>query len=423
LLNTKEITMWDTILAEALGQPGIAEKSKKTLLQQTIGENQPGTILRDFTALVEFIGEDGLKTSGKYFMLPQAKLSDLNEQMSHPVAHRLKRPQQRSFPHLHGLFLILRASGMGVTKGQPPSGRLMIDEEMVANWLDLNATERYFTLLESWLVQGSPKIIGEREGWLDRGLLSTLISVAQKLGQRRTVVSDERYDVPHGTMDYLTVALMELFGWVLLEYRNPEEGEGVKLAAVEGLPLGDAMLSALMSERLSGRGLRLDERSAGPGVLQPLFQPYFPQWQRNLKSPEQPYREGAHTWRVSLGKVWRRIVAPADMDLDDLAMAILDAFDFDDDHLYCFELPDRRGRTLRIACGYEEDAAMCTEDVRLGDVSLPVGGTMTFVFDYGDEWHFNVKLESVGEKKSRLKRPKVTAKGGKAPAQYNWEEW
>jgi hypothetical protein len=111
------------------------------------------------------------------------------------------------------------------------------------------------------------------------------------------------------------------------------------------------------------------------------------------------------------------------MDLDDLAMAILDAFDFDDDHLYCFELPDRRGRTLRIACGFEEDADVHTEDVRLGDVPLAVGGTMTFVFDYGDNWRFTVKLESVDAKKSKLNKPKVVAKGGKAPAQYNWEDW
>jgi hypothetical protein len=224
-------------------------------------------------------------------------------------------------------------------------------------------------------------------------------------------------------MDYLTVALMELFGWVRLEYRNPEEGEGVKLAAVERLPFGDAMVSALISERLSGRGLRLDERSAEPGVLQPLFQPYFPQWQRNLALPEQRYRAGTHTWRVSLGKAWRRIVAPADMDLDGLAMTILDAFDFDSDHLYCFELPDRSGRTLRIACPYEEDSPPWTDDVCLGGLPLPVGGTMTFIFDYGDNWQFKVKLESVDEKKSRLKKPKVTAKGGEAPAQYDWEEW
>jgi len=223
-------------------------------------------------------------------------------------------------------------------------------------------------------------------------------------------------------MKMVTVALMDLFGWLRLEYRDPKEGEGVKPAAVERLPFGDAMTEALASSGLFVM-YHGDADRPEPETLQLLLQPYFPQWQRNLVPPEDEYREGAHTWRVSLGKPWRRIVAPADLDLDDLAMAILGAFDFDNDHLYCFEVPDRRGRTLRIACGYEHDASAYTDDVRLGDVPLPVGGTMTFVFDYGDTWDFAVKLESVDTKKSKLKTPKVTAKKGKAPAQYDWEEW
>ena len=412
--------MWHSALSEALGEPSISEKSRNILQKQTIDEEQPGTILRDFTTLLEFVGEEGLKTTGKYFMLPQGKLNELNERMSNTVKHRLKRPQQRSFPHLHGLFLILRASGMGITKGNPPSGRLMIDDEMVANWLDLNPTERYFTLLESWLVQGCAEILGERGGWYDT-FTNQLIRLWQKLRRRRTAIPDERYSLLYGTLELTTAALMELFGWIRLEYHDPKEGEGVKPAAIERLPLGDAMTEVIARWMLSGDHFH-EQDAAEIGTLQPLFQPHFPEWQRNLVPPEEPFREGDHTWRVSIGKPWRRIVAPAEMTLDDLAMAILDAFDFDDDHLYCFELPDRRGRSFRIACPYEEDAPACTEEVQLGDVPLPVGGTMTFVFDYGDNWQFDVKLEDVGSKKSKRKMPKVIAKGGKAPAQYHWEE-
>ena len=413
--------MWHSALSEALGEPGISEESRRVLQKQTIDENQPGTILCDFTTLVEFVGKEGLKTTGKYFMLPQGRLNELNERMNQPVKHRLKRPQQRSFPHLHGLFLILRASGMGIGNGAPPNSRLMIDEEMVANWLDLNPTEQYFTLLESWLVQGNVEILGERGGW-SRGFTNQTFELSQKFTKRRTVISDKRHDyLLYGTMQLVTAALMELFGWIRLEYHDPKESEGVRPAAVERLPLGDAMTEVIFRWTLSEHFFS-EQDAAEIGTLQPLFQPYFPEWQQNLVPPKEAFREGDHTWRVSLGKTWRRIVAPADSDLDDLAMAILDAFDFDDDHLYCFQLSDRRGRSLRIACPYEEDAPARTEEVRLGDVPLPVGGTMTFVFDYGDNWQFDVKLESVDSKKSKRKTPKVIAKDGKAPAQYDWEE-
>lgn len=61
--------------------------------------------------------------------------------------------------------MLLRASGLGVGTGTPPGGRLMFDKDMLGAWRELNATERYFTLLESWLVQASPEILAERCGW------------------------------------------------------------------------------------------------------------------------------------------------------------------------------------------------------------------------------------------------------------------
>ncbi|MFV1968977.1 MAG: hypothetical protein ACC628_26455, partial [Pirellulaceae bacterium] len=104
----------------------IPDEAKRFLQNQTINDDGPGTILRDFDTLLEFIGTEGLRTTGKYFFLPQGKLDQLNAVMSHSVVHRLKRPQQRSFPHLHGLYLLLRASGMGIAVGSPPGGRLML---------------------------------------------------------------------------------------------------------------------------------------------------------------------------------------------------------------------------------------------------------------------------------------------------------
>ncbi len=391
--------MWDDALNEALGQPNITEKSKEVLQNQAIDENQPGTILRDFTTLVEFIGADGLKTTGKYCMLPQGKLNELNERMSRPI-----QPRESGSPREYR-----------------PADAWRSTKRWVAQWLDVNPTERYFTLLETWLLQASGDIVGEWGGWMDK-CIGGVIDVSRNIRIGYARIRNRRFDEALvATMDPVTLALMELFGWIQLEYRKPKGGEAVKPAAVERLPLGEAMMDVLIPYSLLP-GFFSACSNAQAGTLQPLFQPYFPEWQRNLVPPEEPFREGAHTWRVSLGKPWRRIVAPADLDLDDLALAILDAFQFDDDHLYCFELLDRCGRTLRIACGYDTEAQACTEDVRLGDVPLSVGGTMTFLFDCGDEWDFDVELESVDTKKSRLKHPKVIAKGGKAPKQYDTDD-
>ena len=109
----------------------------------------------DFEALLGFV-EDGVQSTGKYHLLPMARLFELDKRMTNPLRPRLKRPQQKSFPHLNGLYLLLRATQLGVPEGHgKANGRLTLDSTMHKQWPQLNATERYFNLLESWLRRSS----------------------------------------------------------------------------------------------------------------------------------------------------------------------------------------------------------------------------------------------------------------------------
>jgi hypothetical protein len=74
-----------------------------------------------------------------------------------------------------------------------------------------------------------------------------------------------------------------------------------------------------------------ENRTVEFGDWQPILRSYVPQWVYNLKIAKPKFRDGAHYFKVSLGKPWRRIAIPAKSDLDDLAECIIRAFDFDDD--------------------------------------------------------------------------------------------
>ena len=43
---------------------------------------------------------------------------------------------------------------------------------------------------------------------------------------------------------------------------------------------------------------------------------------------------------------------------------------------------------------------------------------MLFLFDYGDEWRFRVRLAAVGKKIAKVRYPRVVATHGEAPKQY-----
>ena len=81
------------------------------LKNQTFSDNEPGTLLKDFSTLLDFIGPTGIPVSGKNHLIA-IKLLPLNQLMTNPLDAKLKRPQQKSFPHINGLYLLLRASGL-----------------------------------------------------------------------------------------------------------------------------------------------------------------------------------------------------------------------------------------------------------------------------------------------------------------------
>ncbi len=87
--------------------------------------------------------------------------------------------------------------------------------------------------------------------------------------------------------------MMELFGWVRLEFDEPAAGEGVRTAAIERTDYGDAMVNLLHNGYMNREWPTFyDETPVEPGVLRPLLQPYFPEYQRAMETKELPYLDG-----------------------------------------------------------------------------------------------------------------------------------
>jgi hypothetical protein len=164
-----------------------------------------------------------------------------------------------------------------------------------------------------------------------------------------------------------------------------------------------------------------DAISTRVGVMQAALQPYFPAWKNNIAIPGRVYREGVHTFRVSLGRVWFRIAMPAADNLESLASAILRAVHFDSDHLYKFKYRNRFGVLEEVNHPYMEDGPWAGE-IQIGELEVPVGQPMTFLFDFGDMWEFDLVLEKI-EADATVNKPVLVEIHGEPPEQYpRWEE-
>lgn len=416
--------MWDAWWTRDQGRV-LSAAQERTLREQDVGEDGPGTVLRDFNALLSFIEEErGIRVTDKLRLLPLRALPEINARMVHPLRLGLQRPQQKSFPHIHGLYLLARASGLTRVREDGERPRLVVDEEVHRVWTDLNPTERYCTLLETWLLRAKPEMIGERK----RGSFLALEASSDCLTFLNRVPDDGLAVAGSDAEDWLrywpgwhNLGLFDLFGLVSVQDRPSEPGEGWHIERIEHEPFGDAMMTLLHVEFFGDFDniMASSDMDRIPlGTLQPVLQPYFPEWERNLTVPEWTFQEGTHVFRVSLGDIWWcRIAMPATATLETLVTAVLNLIEFTHDHLYRFSYRNRFGAFDHINHPYMDDGPWA-DDVRIGDLPLEVGQAMTYLYDFGDQWEFTVTLERTDPADPSLEAPVTLEEGGDPPEQY-----
>ena len=138
---------------------------------------------------------------------------------------------------------------------------------------------------------------------------------------------------------------------------------------------------------------------------------------------------GTFIFRATLSgrrSVYRDIEVDGRKSLYDLAAAIVDSFDFDFDHAFGF-YSGKTERTLMEALpkyelfadmGEPTDGATGVKRTKIAAAFPGIGHTMTFLFDYGDEWLFKVELRGIGKREAGQRHPRILARHGDAPEQY-----
>ncbi|MBE0479009.1 plasmid pRiA4b ORF-3 family protein, partial [Candidatus Aerophobetes bacterium] len=154
------------------------------------------------------------------------------------------------------------------------------------------------------------------------------------------------------------------------------------------------------------------------------FAEFFPkeELQKTLHRKAKKLVKGTFIFKVSLGKSWRKIAISGEDTLDDLQTVINDAFGFDFDHLYAFFMDGKRWSHNAInAPGCDEGPY--TDDFCIGELNLSPGQEFLYLFDFGDECCFWVKLEKIKDDEIGLSKAKVIESKGEAPEQYpSWED-
>ncbi len=398
------------------------------LKKQQFSGTKPGTLLKDFNSLLEFIGKTGIAVSEKNQLFAQNTLAELNRLLTYPLEVKLKRPVQKSFPHINGLYLLLRSSGLSYLVSDGKKAQLMLYEDVLADWKKLTPTEGYFSLLQALYYRADGELIGERQNIFSPTCFYVCLNSFQQKFGNKIDLKQSSYDLDslRFLLGFHNLALMELFGFIEIERAIATEKETWPLAKITTTDWGRTILGYFAQNNSVMSFLERDESvESSPDSWETEFKKHIPDWKLSLLQVERKTtEEGSYIFKVSLGKASCKIAVPACLRLDELAHGILDAFGFNNDHLYEFIYKNQYGVEESIAHPYAERAhEFSTEDCPVGYMPLYKGMTFIFHFDFGDDWEFKIQVEAMPTGASDYPDLTVIEKRGALPEQYpDWED-
>ena len=146
----------------------------------------------------------------------------------------------------------------------------------------------------------------------------------------------------------------------------------------------------------------------------------------------------SYTFHVTIpgtGRVWRKIELRGDQTLHDLHFAIQDAYEFDADHLYSFFMSNKFWDSSTVYSVRSFDPGFAFEDedeeegggsmtTTLDSLELSKGQVFAYLFDFGDEWRFRIKVHAINQNApTDVSYPRLIESVGEAPPQYpDWDE-
>lgn len=406
------------------------------------------TLCKDFETFMDYVHASPVQVSKRNKWLSRKPLFELNQQMTHPTPDAAPNKDQIYYPILHLLYHL------------SVSGRLLeVDTRQASKWV-LRRTDRYETyqhyslsekymfLLETFWVDIEWKDLTRdpREMLLEYSIDQVFRHVLSLPVHRSTRLTTME------TGNMLQYKLREIgdfvhhfatFGfWSFEESSKRDRYKGhLTLEAITPTPFFREIVPVLLEERpleLWNLPLRADhgEWNVPPGAPEsedetwtpvPFCAPFvrlFPGEDLQQTMPREPrgFKSGTYVFTVSYtASIWRKIAIDAEHTMEDLHQVVQRAFQFNDDHLYSFFLDSKKWSHRSVNAPFCDEGPYADE-VLIGDLGLARGQTFLYLFDYGDEWTFDIRLDEIRCDEGHIPKPRIVEERGEAPKQYpDWD--
>ena len=417
-------------------------------------------LLKDFEAYTSFLEENHVQLTSKENWIPPKILYELNGKMSIYVTPRpTPRTPQKSYVLLNLMFY-LATEGKLFDKVKKKGALYLEPTDRLNAYRTLTPTERYFFLLETfwrdidWRYLDIDHLYRE-DPLVKIRFLFYLLFPDEKLKKELRKKARFKEWIPPNDYDInfviFTLYLFRLFDLLIDENMREELfffKYYIPIVGIKLSPLGEKILPVMIKERdmfhwnIPWRRLTYGEMNPIPGsplpyeregkeeityTEEPFFLPFVNLFEEGELTRTLPriterieFVDGVYIFKVSLlpkKEVWRRIKVSSDHTLSDLAVAIIDAYRFDHEHLYSFFMDGEKWSPYKFTSPDEKEGPHA-DRIKIGELNLRKRQKILFLYDYSRGWTFEVELESIDKDKPKPDRPKIIEKHGRSPEQY-----
>lgn len=431
-------------------------------------KNFNSPLLKYFAAFFSFVKEHKVTLTSKYDFISRNFCFDLNGKLAVQATDITPTSPQTRYPMIQLMFQLALVGRLLIKRPAVKNKHqlILVPTERLAIYEDLTPVEQYFFLLEMLWVEArwsylQPKgffpepseIIPDILEFLDNSSPEEAVNL-KRAGQYTRIGELFRM------LNYFVLYFAYFGFWsVELETRSEtyEYKHQINPKAVTPTLFGNKLAFILRRERhlwfwnkrnrqeshekepIPGSylpkksahinlpqilGLKIPEHlslyTGRPEPFLKAFVPLFPRGslQKTLPQVTASYQKGIYTFKVSLGKTWRIIELSSHHTLDDLHEIIQEAYQFDRDHLYSFFMDNRRWSRNEEFTSPNADQGIHADEVEIGRLDLFVGKQFLYLFDYGDEWLFNIIVRDISITDELPPEPHIRESHGKSPEQY-----
>jgi len=392
------------------------------------------SFLSDFDKFVDYISTKDVTIGKATKYISKKYLFEINEIMSIKQHDVTVNNTQPSYPMLY-LFYRLAVESKLLSESKIKGGKLALKPtERIEMFKRLNEVEKYICLLEIlWVDCDFEKL--EFQSYNDLNVFKVVIKMEmfiKKKANKRILVNEFSRDISTILLYFSYFGVMD----VMEDAEMKSKYSISKIFFVKEVvltPVGEKIIKILDKKRnlaewnISHRkeygewNIKFDEEFFVPfkGVFEDI------ELEKTLPRREIKFKDGIYTFKISLDKgTWSKIQLSAHGTLHDLHDLIQEAFEFDNDHMYSFFMDGKPWSKNSFKCPYE-DEGISADEVEIGELDLIEKESFLYIFDYGDEWLFNIEVLIIKKEVIEEFQGKIIESKGELPQQYpdDDDEW